>query len=137
MYGSPVLLPYICLLFLNIYHFACVWPTALKLGCITNSDMLFLVMGLISFDNEIQFMLISSCHICIRSIHDVLRQSILCLCRLRVVDGGQVLSSEYSPCYVSVQGESVAKKSLGTSFLLYMRKLLPKIILHYKWRNSL
>ena len=25
-----------------------VWPTALKLGCITNVDMLFLVMGFIS-----------------------------------------------------------------------------------------
>ena len=37
-------LPYICLLFSvfsNIYHFACVWPTALKLGCLTNFDMLF------------------------------------------------------------------------------------------------
>ena len=45
-------LTYICLLFSgfsNVYHFACVWPTALKLGCITNFDMLrFLVMGFIS-----------------------------------------------------------------------------------------
>ena len=45
-----------------------VWPTALKLGCITNLDMLFLIMGFISLVDEIQFMLISSCHICIRSI---------------------------------------------------------------------
>ena len=29
--------------FTNVYHFACVWPKALKLGCITNFDMLFLV----------------------------------------------------------------------------------------------
>ena len=43
--------------------------TALKLGCITNLDMLFLVMGIISMVDEIQFMLISSRHICIRSIH--------------------------------------------------------------------
>ena len=50
-----------------MYHFACVWPTALKLGCITNFDMLFLVMGFISLVDEIQFMLIfSSHHICIR-----------------------------------------------------------------------
>ena len=41
--------------------------TALKLGCITNFDMLFLVMGFISLVDEIQFMLISSRHICIRS----------------------------------------------------------------------
>ena len=40
----------------------CVWPTALKLGCITNFDMLFLVMGFISLVDEIQFMLISSHH---------------------------------------------------------------------------
>ena len=64
-------LPYICLLFSgfsNVFHFACVWPTALKLGCITNFDMLFLAMGFISFVDEIQFMLIDSRHICIRSI---------------------------------------------------------------------
>ena len=54
---------YICLLFSNfsnVYHFACVWPTALKLDCITNFDMLFLVMEFISLVDEIQFMLISS-----------------------------------------------------------------------------
>ena len=45
-----------------------VWPTALKLGCVTNLDMLFLVLGFISLVDEIQFMLISSRHICIRSI---------------------------------------------------------------------
>ena len=53
--------------FSNVYYLACVWPTALKLGCITNFDMLFLVMGFISLVDEIQFMLISSRHICIRS----------------------------------------------------------------------
>ena len=60
-----------CLLlsgFSNVYHFACVWPTALKLGCVTNLDTLFLVMGFISLVDEIQFMLISSRHIYIRSI---------------------------------------------------------------------
>ena len=62
---------YICRLFSgfsNVYHFTCVWPTALKLGCITNFDMLFLVMGLISLDENIQCMLTSSRHICIRSM---------------------------------------------------------------------
>ena len=49
-------------------NFACVWSTALKLGCITNLDMLFLVMGFISLVDEIHYMLISSRHICIRSI---------------------------------------------------------------------
>ena len=49
-------LPYICLLFSgfsNICHSAAFWPTALKLGCITNFDMLSLVMGFISLVNEI------------------------------------------------------------------------------------
>ena len=74
MYGSQstrAWLPYICLLFSsfsNDYHSTCVWPTALKLGCFTNFDMLFLVMGFISLVDEIQFMLISS-HICIRSMN--------------------------------------------------------------------
>ena len=45
-----------------------VWPTALKLGCITNLDMLFLVIEFISLIDEIQFMLISSRCICISSI---------------------------------------------------------------------
>ena len=36
-------------------------------GCVTNFDMLFLVMGFISFVDEIQYMQISSCYICIRS----------------------------------------------------------------------
>ena len=64
-------LPYICLLFSsfsNVFHSACAWPTALKLGCITNFDMLFLMMGFISLVNEIQFMLISSRHISNRSM---------------------------------------------------------------------
>ena len=47
---------------------ACVWPTALKLGCVTNFDMLFLVMRFISLVDEIQLMLISSHHISIKSI---------------------------------------------------------------------
>ena len=46
-----------------------VWPTALKLGYITNCGMLFLVMGFISLVDDIQFMLISRHHICIRSVH--------------------------------------------------------------------
>ena len=54
--------------FSNIYHSACVWPTALNLGCVTNLDTLFLVMGFISLVGEIWFMLISSHHICVRSM---------------------------------------------------------------------
>ena len=46
-----------------------VWPTALKLRYITNCGMLFLVMGFISLVDDIQFMLISRHHICIRSVH--------------------------------------------------------------------
>ena len=75
MYGSQAWvdpqLPYICLLFSgfsSVCHSAVFWPTALKLGCITNFDMLSLVMGFISLVNEIQFMLISSRHISNRSI---------------------------------------------------------------------
>ena len=49
------------------------WPTALKLGWITNFDMLFLVMEFISLVDEIQFMLISSRHICIRSILELVQ----------------------------------------------------------------
>ena len=56
----------------NVCYSACVWPTALKLDCITNFDMLFLVMGVISLVDEIQFMLINSHHICIRSIDTIL-----------------------------------------------------------------
>ena len=62
---------YICLIFSvfsNVYHSACVWPTALKLGCVTNLDPLFLEMGFISLVDDIQFMLISRRHICIRSM---------------------------------------------------------------------
>ena len=54
--------------FSNVCHSACVWPTAQKLDCVTNFDMLFLVMGFISLVDEIQFMLISNRHICIGSI---------------------------------------------------------------------
>ena len=47
----------------NVYHnSACVWLTALKLGCITNFDMHFVVMGFLSLIDEIQFMLISIHH---------------------------------------------------------------------------
>ena len=63
--------PYIWLLFSsfsNVYHSACVWPTALKLSCVTNFDMFFLMMWFISLVDEIQFMLISSFHTCIQSI---------------------------------------------------------------------
>ena len=49
-------------------HPACVWSTALKLGCITNLDMLFLVIGFISLVDESHIMLISSRQICIRSM---------------------------------------------------------------------
>ena len=55
--------------FSNVYYSACVWPTVLKLGCVTNFSTLFLVMGFISLIDEIQFMLISSRHICVRSIY--------------------------------------------------------------------
>ena len=69
MYGSQAWvdwLPYNCLLFScfsNVYHFTCVWPTALKLGCIANFDMLFLVMGFISLVDEIQFLLYMLWHL--------------------------------------------------------------------------
>ena len=55
-------LPYICAVifgFSNGYHFACVLHTSLKLGCITNFDILFIVMGFNSLI-EIQFMVIST-----------------------------------------------------------------------------
>ena len=39
-------------------HSAFFWPTALKLGCITNFDRLFFIMGFISLDEEIKLMLI-------------------------------------------------------------------------------
>ena len=52
----------------NVCHSACVWPTALKLGCVTNFDMCFLVMGFVCLVNEIQFIsLISSRHFCMKS----------------------------------------------------------------------
>ena len=40
---------------LHVCHSVCVWPTALKLGCITNFDMLlvFLVMGFVSLVDDI------------------------------------------------------------------------------------
>ena len=56
--------------------FKCVWPKALKLGCVTNLDTLFLVMGFISLVDKIQFTLISSCHICMKT-NLLLRQTLL------------------------------------------------------------
>ena len=55
----------ICLLFLNflnLSHSSCVWPTALKLGCAINFEMLLLVMEFICMVDEITFMLMISCH---------------------------------------------------------------------------
>ena len=46
----------------NVYHSTYVWPTALKLGCVTNFDMLFHMMGLTCLFDEIQFMLMSIRH---------------------------------------------------------------------------
>ena len=59
---SPLTARHLSLIFgfSNVCHSACGWPTALKLGCITNFDALFLVMGVICLVDEIQFMLISS-----------------------------------------------------------------------------
>ena len=74
MYGSQAWVdppPYICLLFSgfsNVRHSAAFWPTSLKLGCITNFDMLSLMMGFTSLVNEIQFMLICSPRISNRSL---------------------------------------------------------------------
>ena len=61
--------------FSNVYYFACVQPTALKCSCITNFVVLFLKMRFISLVDEIQFMLISSHHMCIKS--DILTLSFL------------------------------------------------------------
>ena len=71
-------LPCICLLFSvfsNVYHFTCIWPRALKLGCMTNVDMLFLTTGFICLSDENKFMLISSGHTFIsnRSVWSVRR----------------------------------------------------------------
>ena len=43
-----------------------------ELGSVTNLEMLFLVMGVIALVDEIQFMLISSRNICIRSIDHII-----------------------------------------------------------------
>ena len=53
---------YICLILLgfsDVCHSACVWPTALKPGCITNFDMLFSVTEFTCLSDEYKFMLIS------------------------------------------------------------------------------
>lgn len=39
---------------------ACIWATALKLSCVANFDMLFIVIGLIWLVDKINFLLISS-----------------------------------------------------------------------------
>ena len=74
--------------FFNVYHFACVWPTALKLGCTSNFDTLFLVMGFISLVDEIEFMLISSRHICIRSMIKVKRriENMICVACIKCAE---------------------------------------------------
>ena len=59
-------LPYNCLLFSafsNVRPFHL--PRALKLGCITNVDMLLLAMGFICLFYKNKFMLISGSHTCI------------------------------------------------------------------------
>ena len=50
--------------FRNVDHSA-----ALKLGCVPNFHMVFLVLGFVSLIDEIQFMLNGGRHICIRSIY--------------------------------------------------------------------
>ena len=52
-WGVP--LPHICLLFAGFPHLL---PPALKLYCIANFHMLFLVMGSICFADETKFVLI-------------------------------------------------------------------------------
>ena len=53
---------FLLFLFFNVCRSTYVWPTFLQLGCITNFDMLFLVMGFFSLVDKITFMLISSRH---------------------------------------------------------------------------
>ena len=75
MYGRQACvdpLPCICLLFSafsNGCHFTC---RALKLGRITNVDMLFLAMGFICLFYENKFMLISGGHISNKSMMTVI-----------------------------------------------------------------
>ena len=56
--------------YFRVFQMSAFWPAALKFDCISNFDMLSLVMGLISLVNEIQFMLISCRHISNRSIRN-------------------------------------------------------------------
>ena len=79
MYGRQAWvdpLPYICLLFSgfsNVCHSAVFLANRSETWlALLNFDMLFLVMGLISLVNEIQFMLISSRHFSNRSIQQQL-----------------------------------------------------------------
>ena len=60
---SLILTPFKFLPFYVVFLFFL--PTALQLGCVNNFDMLFFVMGLIPWIDEIKFMLISSRHFCI------------------------------------------------------------------------
>ena len=46
--------------FSNVCHFTCIWSRALKLGCITNVNMLFLTNGFIGLFYENKFMLVSA-----------------------------------------------------------------------------
>ena len=46
----------------------CLANSSETFGCVTDLDTLFLVMGFIYLDDEIQFLRISSCYICIRSV---------------------------------------------------------------------
>ena len=70
MYGSGS--TQACLLFSgfsNVCHFTCIWPRALKLGCVTNVDMLFLTNGFICLFYENKFVLISGGHISNRPVY--------------------------------------------------------------------
>ena len=58
---------------------------ALKLGCITNVNMLFLTMGFICLFYENKFMLISGGHISNRSNCMVEVQCLQCMCRAMTV----------------------------------------------------
>ena len=53
----------------------CLVITALKLGCITNFDMHFVVMGFLSLIDEIQFMLISGSHHQLHKVYSPLQKT--------------------------------------------------------------
>ena len=61
---------HISLTFLKMSSIPCMFgQQSLRLGCLTNFDPLFRVMGFNSLFDEIKFLLISSRHFCCRSIH--------------------------------------------------------------------